>query len=113
MIILYILGIAIVWIIAKDIYDSTSHSSCENPSLLREDAKPNDIQRKIVGTKGHRRVRTTVLFDDGFRFVSHKTDVENHLFSYSISTPAPILNEILLDATIAHEKMLKRKKGRG
>lgn len=113
MIILYIMGIAIVLIIAKDIYDSTSHSSCENPDRLREDAMPNDIQRKIVGTKGHRRVRTTVLFDDGFKFISHKTDVENHIFYYSISTPSPILKEILLDAAIAHEKMLKRKKGQG
>lgn len=111
-IILFFLIAAIAAIIMKDIYDSTNHSSCDDISLLREGAKPQDVQRKIVGTKGHRRVRTTVLFDDGFRYISHKTDVENHLFYYSVSTPTPVLNEILVDAIIAHDKMLKRKKGR-
>lgn len=102
--ILVLLLLCLAAVIIKDIYDSTDHSSCDANQSLRIDAVPIDVQHKIVGTKGHRRVRTTVLFDDGFQYISHKTDVEDHTFSYSISLSSSTNAEIIYAAKEAHEK---------
>lgn len=102
--ILVLLLLCLAAVIIKDIYDSTDHSSCDTNQNLRIDAVPIDVQHKIVGTKGHRRVRTTVLFNDGFQYISHKTDVEEHIFSYSISLSSATNAEIIYAAKEAHEK---------
>lgn len=97
---------AIAWV---EIYDRTAHCRCNDASLLRHDACPIDATRKIVGLKGSRRVRTTVLFDDGFIFISHKTDVADHFLTYSISVSAMTHKEIICDAIVAHEKAVKKR----
>lgn len=108
--ILVIVLIIVAVITCKDIYDSTSHSVCDNPTLLNEDARIINIDRKVVGTRGHKRYRTTLFFSDGFKFISHKNDISNRLVSYSISVPNEINKEIINDAFMAHAKMINRHK---
>ncbi len=103
---LFVLGA----IICKDIYDSTSHSVCDSPAMLKEDATIINVERKVIGSKGHKRYRTTLHFSDGFRFISHKTDVANHLIAYSISVTSELNKEIIRDALIAHAKMINKHK---
>lgn len=97
---------AIAWV---DIYDKTAHCRCDNASLLRLDALPIDVTRKLVGLKGSHRWRTTVTFEDGFRYISHKTDVEERFISYSISVSAKTHKEIILDAILAHRRAVEKR----
>lgn len=110
---LAIIPIAVViLLIAKDVYDSTDHSYFDDAVLLKSDAVPIDIKRDIVGTKGHKRVRTTILFDDGFRYISHKTDIDDHFLSYSISVSASTSRDIIADAIAAHGKAMQKQMNR-
>ena len=110
-IILVVMLVIIAIIIYKDIYNSTSHVIYDGSSILKEDATIIDAERKVVGTKGHRRLRTTLYFSDGFVFISHKTDVENLFFVYKISTTSEIDKEIINDAFTAHSKMILKIRG--
>lgn len=98
-----------IWIIWKDIYDSTDHSFIENSDTLSPDAQIVDFERKEVGTKGHRRYRTVIFFDDGFKYISHKTDVNNMILSYRISISRETNIEILQNAIAAHDKAIAKR----
>lgn len=105
--------VVIILFVWKDVYDSTDHSSFEDADALRGGAKIINVERKEVGTKGHRRFRTTVLFDDGFKYISHKTDVSDGFLSYRISISRELSIEILRDAIKSHElAVAKRDKKR-
>ena len=92
-----------------DIYCSTNHKKILDPSMLRLDAQISHVERKEVGLKTGRRYRTTVDFNDGFTYISHKTERENNIFGYRISIPTELNMEIMLDAINAHEKAIKRR----
>lgn len=108
-ILILILGSILGGIIYKDWYDSTDHVSCSDQNALRPEARIIDVQREQVGTKGHRRWRTTVSFDDGFQYISHETQVEEFIFSYKISVTDKQNEEILIKAVVAHQKAIEEK----
>lgn len=99
----------LAWVIYTDWYASRSHYYYDNIATLREDVKISYVNRESVGTRGRRRWRTTVLFTDGFKYVSHKTDIQNHFASYTISISVNTNDEILQDALMAHHKIISQK----
>ena len=104
-----ILAIAVIGgIVYKDIYDSTNHCRCNDASRLSIEAKIVNISTEKVGTKGHKRFRTTVVFSDGFEYISHDTNVDNYVFAYRISLSASDKEQIVLDAIEAHKNAIEK-----
>lgn len=89
--------------IAAQIYNMFSHNYYKKETL-RTDAKIMDVKRETVGAKNDKKICTTVTFDDGFVFVSHKTDRDDSFFSYRIQVTEATAREILEDAVEAHQK---------
>ena len=52
------------------------------------------------GGKNDKKIRTEVIFDDGFEYVSHKTDREDSFLSYRIRVTEETKKRILNDARI-------------
>ena len=86
------------------IYNLFSHSSAKDYKNLRHDAKIVNVNRDTVGSKNDKKIRTTVVFDDGFEYISHKTDRDDSFFSYQIQITEATKKEILVDAMEAHQK---------
>jgi len=86
------------------IYNLFSHSSAKDYRNLRHDAKIVNVKRDTVGSKNDKKIRTTVVFDDGFEYISHKTDRDDSFFSYQIQITEATKKEILGDAMEAHQK---------
>ena len=76
------------------------------PGSLREDAQIIDIDTKRVGSKGDSKYCTIFTFDDGFKYVSHKTRIENHLFYTHISLSKKDIMDLAVFAYSLHEKIL-------
>lgn len=85
------------------IYNAFSHSS-GNKKNLRRDAKIVNVKQDTVGSKNDKKIRTTVVFDDGFEYISHKTDRDDSFFSYRIQVTEATRKKILEDAMQAHQK---------
>lgn len=85
------------------IYNAFSHSS-GNKKNLRRDAKIVNVKQETVGSKNNKKIRTTVVFDDGFEYISHKTDRDDSFFSYRIQVTEATRKKILEDAMQAHQK---------
>lgn len=90
-------------------YDSTDHCVCKDILALRQDAKPVDLQRKVINSYGHKKYRTTLVFDDGFRYISHKTNIDHHALSYTISITSNDNAELLQKAIAAHAAYMQKK----
>ena len=86
------------------IYNLFSHSTVKDCKNLRRDAKIVNVKRDTVGSKNSKKIRTEVLFDDGFEFISHKTDRDDSFFSYRIQVTEATRKKILEDAMQAHQK---------
>ena len=76
------------------------------PGSLSEDAQIIDIDTKRVGSKGDSKYCTIFTFDDGFKYVSHKTRIENHLFYTHISLSKKDIMDLAVFAYSLHEKIL-------
>ena len=86
------------------IYNAFSHINVKSYKNLRRDAKIVNVKRDTVGSKNDKKIRTEVIFDDGFEYVSHKTDREDSLFSYRLQVTEKTAKGILEDAMEAHQK---------
>lgn len=99
---------AVLASICWNIYNHTSHSKV-NGNTLREDAIICDIQTENVGGRKYSTasIRTTVTFDDGFIYISHKTHAKldaPFFTSGTISVDGLLIEEIKQDAIDAHDK---------
>ena len=92
----------LAWIIYEGWYNSTAHSKVEDASKLRIDAKIINVHTEEVGRKQTRAIRTTVSFDDGFKFISHKSEKKVYLTSYTLTVTKDVVNQIIIDAIKAH-----------
>lgn len=63
-----------------------------------------DVKQDTVAGKNDKKIRIEVLFDDGFEYVSHKTDREDSFLSYRIQVTEETKKRILNDAMEAHRK---------
>lgn len=95
-----LLAIAVGYMIWSSSYNSSNHTSRD--IYVDPSATISNVDRKIVGLKGERLYRTTVLFSDGFQFISHKTDRDDKFLSYSISISPELSFEIIRDAISEH-----------
>ena len=90
----------------SDKYNSPNHIG-EGSKRLHPDACVASVDVKIVGSKNHRRFRTTVVFDDGFRYVSHDGNHrEDRTFSYTVTLYDGEKTRIISDAIKAHNQAL-------
>lgn len=104
--VLFLGGLALVAVlnIYDWIYNAFSHTNKRSCKNLRPDAEIANVKEYTVGGKNDKKIRTVVTFDDGFEYVSHKTDRENHLMSYRIQVTEATRKKILEDAMQAHQK---------
>ena len=93
--------------IAVQIYNMFDHNHY-NEETLRTDAKIVNVKQMTVGSKNDKKICTTVTFDDGFVFESHKTDRDDSFFSYRIQVTEATRKEILEDAMEAHQKACEK-----
>lgn len=85
-------------------YNSYGHM-IYTPGTLKSDSKIINIDTKRVGSKGSAKYRTTFTFDDGFKYVSHKTRIENHLFYNHLSLSKDDIAMLASMAYSFHSKM--------
>lgn len=74
--------------ITGGIYNMLDNTKCEDPARLKADAEIMDVRRKVVAppNQGTARYRTTVIFNDGFEYISHYShSKQTGLTSYQIS----------------------------
>lgn len=102
--------------IAWRVYTSTSHSSSTAGLKLVKKAVIVDCKTENVGGRhiNDCAIRTTVVFSDGFKFISHKS---SFLPSYGIGVhyvgvDALLLEEIKGDALTAHAKAFEKQERR-
>ena len=103
----FLLLIIIAPIVIYEIYNSRTHIKCK-PEQLREDAKVISVDTKSVGLKQTMRYRTTVVFSDGFEYISHMTNRKDGVFHYTISLTTQMKNEIVTEAKIVHLQRLRK-----
>ena len=106
---LFILFIEIAYFTYWVWYNSTNHSACDDVAALRDNARPIDMQRKEVNSIVGRKFRTTLVFDDGFRYITHRTNINRHIFTYSISVMPSDNIDILQAGIKAHDAFMKKK----
>lgn len=92
-------------LIYPKIYNSKDHVECDKKKL-KADARVISVTSKICGLKGEHKYRTTVVFDDGFKFIAHDTCRENSTFTYKIYLTADMENQIVDRAISAHYKTI-------
>ena len=104
--------VIIVWAfilagIIYNIYNHTPHSKT-NGKILKKDALICNIETENVGGRkiSNAAIRTIVTFDDGFVYISHKSNL--HFFQGKISVDAGLIVEIKKDAMDAHKKAYEK-----
>ena len=102
--ILGLLGLFFLRGVYLSLYRCFDHSHTKYAENLRPDAKITRVDKKVVGVKNSKKIRTVVVFEDGFLFESHKTDRENGFMTYKLSVSEATLKEILRRAVEAHNK---------
>lgn len=87
------------------IYNCMSHSRVRD-NVLKADAKICDVKTKSVGGRKvtTAALRTTVTFDDGFVYISHKSEK----YWLTIYVDPFLLEEIKEDAIKAHKKAYEK-----
>ncbi len=89
------------------IYNHTDHIKFEKDIPLKEDAKIISCKTEDVGGRRYQQsaLRTTVVFEDGFKFISHKSaSKQTGVLTFSISIDPYLKKEIISDAIKEHEK---------
>lgn len=94
-------------IVLYEIYNSQTHIKCKDEQL-RENARVISIDTKTVGLKGTRKYRTTVVFSDGFEYISHMTGRDDEFSRYTIFLTPGMKKAIIADAKAAHFQRLRK-----
>ena len=82
---LVVLGMCFVQM-GKAIWSCFNHTSWEKEAIPDPNAIVTGVNsRQVKYVKNGAKFKTTVTFSDGFTFVTHKTNRENHFGSYTIS----------------------------
>ena len=104
-----ILGILLFgWIffaIGRSIYHLFDHTKWDECSMPDLNAKIVDIHtEKVIYVKNGAKFKTTILFSDGFRFITHKTNREDGFLTYHIDIDESLMNEIMEKSISVHKK---------
>ena len=93
-------------------YNTTDHwHKDQGVSALREDAQITDISKQILWSKFEYYIRTTVCFEDGFRYVSHKCVRKRYGGIEKTDVTDELREEILNDAKEAHKTEIALRDG--
>lgn len=110
------LVIGLAFLAFRALYHRFDHTGKRGEGPLSPDARVVDISSKQVQyAKNGAKYKTTVLFSDGFYFVTHKTNRTNNFLTYNISIDEALAQEIVKKAVSAHQEALLKqsKQGRG
>lgn len=95
--------------IGKAIWSCFDHSWTVDNAKLHPGAKIVDINTEEVQyIKNGAKYKTTVRFSDGFTFVTHETEREDHFVSYKISLNKELYDQIIRSAIAAHDCALEK-----
>ncbi|MBE6761039.1 MAG: hypothetical protein E7551_02005 [Ruminococcaceae bacterium] len=98
-----------VCLACRAIYHLFDHTDYDTTLPLDYNAKIVDIRsEKVQYAKNGAKYKTTVLFADGFRFITHKTKRENGFFTYQISIDEELMSKIVDKAISAHGKAVEK-----
>ena len=87
------------------------HTKIEPNAVLKPDAKIVGIDtNKVTYLKNGTKYKTTVRFSDGFSYITHATDRDDKLFTYTISISPELRKAIIAAAIESHEEALKKQK---
>ena len=89
--------------IIQEIRSKFDHTGWKKGSIPDRHATIANISsEKVKYDKNDAKFKTTVLFSDGFYFITHRTNRENRPLSYTISIDTKLANEIVARAKAIH-----------
>ncbi len=92
-----------------ELWSFTEHSKWEKDAKPSLDAMICDIRtEKVQYVKNGVQYKTTVCFTDGFMYISHETEREDHAFHYNISLSDRVRKRIIEDAKEEHERKTQK-----
>ncbi len=93
-------------------YDSTDHwLKDDGITCLRDDSPIVGVEQQTIHFAGRSTIRTTVRFEDGFRYVSHKCNKRDFKVFVHPTMTDELREEILNDAKEAHKTEIALRDG--
>ena len=103
----------VVYAVVRALYWSADHSGWDEGAAPDPDAQIVDVKsEKVKYSKNNAKYKTTVKFSDGFYYVTHKTNQEDHMGKYTISMDSFLEEEIMDSAKAAHQRAVQARSGR-
>ena len=84
------------------IFYSNNKTITHKKSKLKRDAKIVDISKNIVGPNNDRKIRISVLFSDGYEYISYDTNRTDRFGGYTISLSEADQQRIIQCAQSGH-----------
>ena len=95
--------------IGKSIWSEFDHARLGKNCTLKKDAKIVDVDTvRVRYLKNGAKYKTTVRFSDGFTFITHETDREDHVLSYRISIDSELYKQIIDNAIEMHDAVMEK-----
>lgn len=107
---LFLMFSIVITRIAINIWSTRDHGKWldnAKPSM-NATIKDADVER-VCYLKGHAKIRTRILFSDGYLFTSHRTDRKDRVLSYHISLGDKTKEQIISNAIKMHEIAVLKK----
>lgn len=95
--------------IGRSIWSMFDHSvwrAPKNPDINAEIVNVN--VEKVRYSKNDAKYKTTVIFSDGFNFITHRTNRDDHFMSYTITIDNQLKIAIINTAVAAHIKAVNK-----
>ncbi len=110
---MFALGAAVlvyfVFAIIRALYWRFDHYGWNPDASPDAEASIADVHsEKVQYTKNGVKYKTTVTFSDGFYYITHRTNREQQILSYTISIDKYLKAEIISRAKKAHEKAVQK-----
>lgn len=87
-----------------ELYSRFDHSTLPSVPLKKESAIADIKTEKVIYLKNGGKLKTQVIFNDGFIFTTFRTNREDRFLSYKISIDNELANTIIEKAILAHDK---------
>ena len=93
----------------RDLWWHFDHSGWKKGSVPDVNATVLDCSsKKVQYASNHAKFKTTVLFSDGFYFITHKTNRTQHFMTYTISLGPTLRAEIIKIAEEKHKNAVEK-----
>ena len=103
----------VVYAVVRALQWSADHHGWEDGSAPDPEAKIVDVKsEKVKYSKNNAKYKTTVKFSDGFYYITHKTNREEHVGGkYKIYMDSLLEEEITESAKAAHDRAIQARGG--